>query len=226
MLIDTNRRTTERLPCLRAEGVTGIMRYYARATRQPEKRLARDEAEAMVAAGLVIGIVSQSSGDRALSFDRAEGIADGTYARHYGAAVIGQPAGSAVYFAVDYDADEADVASRIVPYFGGIRESFAPTAGLPGYRVGVYGNGLVCASLLDRGLVQLAWLSQRADHRGHAAFKASDRWTLFQQPSTTLCDIGVDVDDVRPGVGDFGGFMRLDDPRAGALVGEGETPGP
>lgn len=227
MLIDTNRRTTERLSCLRAHGVTGVMRYYARSTRQPEKRLTRDEAAAMVAAGLVIGVVSQSSGDRPSSFDRSEGIEDGAHARCYGAAVIGQPAGSAIYFAVDYDADEADVADRIAPYFEGIRDSFTRTARLPDYRVGVYGSGFVCASILDRGLAQLAWLSLHAGHRGHAAFKASDRWTLFQNPSSTLCGIGVDVDIVGPGVVDFGGFTRLDDAHAGPVPsrGEGETPG-
>jgi hypothetical protein len=201
------------------------MRYYARTTRHPEKRLTRDEAEAIVASGLGIGIVSQGAGDTPSSFDRSTGIEDAAHARCYGAAVIGQPAGSAIYFAVDYDADEADVAARILPYFEGIRDRFGPAGDLPDYRVGVYGNGLVCGSILDSGLAQLAWLSQRADHHGHEAFRKSRRWTLLQHPSTRLCDIGVDVDDVRPGVVDFGGFARLDDLRDRPAPGAGEASG-
>src|SRR5262245_61648388 len=104
MIIDTNRRTTRVLTCLRSAGVTVILRYYARFTRQPGKRLTRREAEAIVSAGLSIGIVHQASGDYAAYFSRQTGLLDGAYARNYGATMIGQPAHSAIYFGVDYNA--------------------------------------------------------------------------------------------------------------------------
>jgi len=47
MIIDTNHRTTAKLPSLSEKGVTAILRYYARFTKQNEKRLIRSEAEAI-----------------------------------------------------------------------------------------------------------------------------------------------------------------------------------
>lgn len=49
MIVDTNRRTTSRLDCLRLQGVETLIRYCARTTSHPEKRLTRSEAEALVA---------------------------------------------------------------------------------------------------------------------------------------------------------------------------------
>ena len=221
-IIDTNRRTIARLDCLKQAGVTGVIRYCARATGQPEKRLTREEAEAIVMAGMTIAIVCQSAGNKAAYFSRAMGLQDGVYARNYGAFEIGQPEGSAIYFAVDYDAGEEDVEDRIIPYFEAIAETFAPAAGLPSYRIGVYGNGLVCRTLLERGLVSLTWLSQSTGHREHKAFKAAKRWTLCQRPQATLCGIAVDPNELCPGRADFGAFDQLDAPdrMAAALDGD------
>ncbi|HET7715414.1 MAG TPA: DUF1906 domain-containing protein [Bauldia sp.] len=223
MIVDTNRRTTPHLACLRNRGVTAIIRYYARMTRQPEKRLTRAEAEAIVAAGLHIGVVFQSAGDSAACFGRRTGLKDGVHSRSYAASVIGQPEGSAIYFAVDYNADGTDLKERIVPYFEAVGEAFARSPRRPDYRIGVYGNGIVCATLLDKGLAELAWLSQSTGHHGHEAFKKSNRWTLFQHPAAMLCTIGIDEDELRPGAADFGGFDRLLAPPGLAAIGTAEV---
>jgi hypothetical protein len=57
MIIDTNHRTTAKLPSLSEKGVTAILRYYARFTKQKEKRLIRSEAEAIVDAGMFLAVV-------------------------------------------------------------------------------------------------------------------------------------------------------------------------
>src|SRR5262249_33882931 len=121
MIIDTNHRTTSHLSSLAEKGVTAIIRYYARFTQQPEKRLIRSEAEAILNAGMSIAVVHQAAGDHAAAFSQDTGIADATHARNYGAKVIGQPGGSAIYFGVDFDARQADVNNRIVPYFQQVR---------------------------------------------------------------------------------------------------------
>ncbi len=159
-----------------------------------------------------IGIVCQSAGDRATYFSHATGLQDGVYARNYGASEIGQPNASAIYFAVDFDANVAETNERIIPYFEAIAETFLPSPNLPEYQVGVYGNGVVCETLVKRGLVQFTWLSQSTGHHGHKRFKASNQWTLFQHLSSELCDISVDTNDLNPAMACFGEFSELLDP--------------
>src|SRR5918997_345674 len=210
MIIDTNRRVTNKLTCLGNAGVRSVIRYYARVTRQPEKELTRDEAEAIIEAGLSIGVVSQGAGNSPASFSRQKGLLDGAYARNKGAE-IGQPSGSTIYFAVDYDASEGELSANIIPYFEAVAETFAPGDGLPDYDIGVYGSGLVCATLLDRGLASRTWLSQSMGFRGSRTFKRSNRWTISQQLPSPLCGISVDKNDLNPSQSGFGEFSSLED---------------
>jgi len=210
MIIDTNHRTTASLTRLANAGVTAIIRYYARFTSQPEKRLTRAEAEAILDAGMSIGAVHQAAGDRATAFSHDSGVADATSARNYGAKVIGQPEGSAIYFAVDFDATQADVNRRIVPYFRAVQMVMGSADQLPTYRVGAYGSGTVLKTLLDADLVDFTWLSQSLGFSGSRAFKASNRWTLFQHLPSKVGGLDVDVDELNPAMIDFGAFDRLD----------------
>src|SRR5258708_3943828 len=106
MIIGTNHRTTSKLSCLSGAGATTIIRYYARFTKQKEKRLIREEAKAIIAAGMSLAVVHQAAGDHAEAFSHDNGVADATYARDYAIKTIGQPADSAIYFGVDFDAKE------------------------------------------------------------------------------------------------------------------------
>jgi len=210
MIIDTNHRTTTKLSGLAANGVTAIIRYYARFTQQREKRLIRSEAEAILNAGMSIAVVHQAAGDQAAAFSHDSGIADATYARNYGAKVIGQPDGSAIYFAVDFDADQPEVNNRIVPYFRAVRSVLQSSDLLPKYKVGVYGDGVTLKTLLDGGLVEFTWISQSLGFPGTRQFKSSNRWTLFQHLPSTIDGLDLDVDDLNPAFTDFGAFGRLD----------------
>ena len=108
---------------------------------------------------------------------------------------IEQPAGSAVYFAVDFDASAAEIRTAIIPYFRGVARAFAEDNGLPVYRVGVYGSGAVCAAVLDAGLAELAWLSCSTGWSGSRAFLASGRWTLKQRLPALIAGLDADPDD-------------------------------
>jgi hypothetical protein len=208
MIIDTNHRTTSKLPCLSGAGVTAIIRYYARFTQQPEKRLTRQEAEAILGAGISLAVVHQAAGTSAGDFSHESGVADATYARDYAIKTIGQPAGSAIYFGVDYDAKEPDVTQRIVPYFQAVN-SILTAAGDPIYKVGAYGDGVTLQTLLNAGLVSFTWISQSTGFPGTKQFKNSNRWTLFQNLPSTKCQLDLDVDDLNPATTDFGAFREL-----------------
>ena len=210
MIIDTNHRTTAQLMRLADAGVSTIIRYYARFTSQPEKRLIRPEAEAILAAGMTIAVVHQAAGNSPGAFTHDSGVADATYARNYGANVIGQPEGSAIYFAVDFDASEADVSEGIIPYFRAVQSIVGAADQPPTYKVGAYGNGTVLEMLLDAGRVDFTWLSQSLGFSGTRGFRASNRWTLFQQLPSNVGGLDVDVDDLNPAMTDFGAFDHLD----------------
>jgi hypothetical protein len=210
MIIDTNHRTTAKLNTLAANGVTAIIRYYARFTQQPEKRLIRSEAEAILNAGMSIAVVHQAAGNNAAAFSRDTGLADATHARNFGANVIGQPGGSAIYFGVDFDADQPEVNNRIVPYFQAVRSVLQSSDQLPKYKVGVYGDGVTLKTLLDAGLVEFTWISQSVGFPGTKQFKQSNRYTLFQRLPSEIGGLDLDVDDLNPAATDFGAFDRLD----------------
>src|SRR5262249_4411999 len=210
MIIDTNHRTTSKLSNLAAHGVTAIIRYYARFTRQPEKRLIRSEADAILNAGMGIAAVHQAAGDHAGAFSHDSGIADATDGRNYAQKVIGQPDGTAIYFGVDFDADQPDVNNRIVPYFQAVRSVLQASDQLPKYKVGVYGDGVTLKTLLDGGLVEFTWISQSTGFPGTKQFKNSNRWTLFQHLPSKIDGLALEVDDLNPQFSDFGAFHRLD----------------
>lgn len=205
-IIDVSSSCTAKATALHAGGVSTVIRYYSRDTIRPSKRLARDEARALAVAGLRLGVVHEARrGDLPDSFEHAAGIADARYARSYGAATIGQPGGSAIYFAVDFDAGAAQLRGQVVPYFRGVADAFAETSGEPDYQIGVYGSGAVCAALLEAQLVRKTWLAQSRGWRGYDDFLASGRWNLQQAMPTTVAGVACDPDTAGES-GDIGDF--------------------
>jgi hypothetical protein len=205
-IIDVSSNCGSRAGALRAAGVATVIRYYSRDTTNPSKRLTRAEAEQLAAAGLRIGIVHEGRhGDRAENFDRDCGMADAQYAGRYGIDVIGQPAGTTIYFGVDFDASAAQVRDLVIPYFQGVAAGFATLADHPGYAVGVYGSGRTCKAVLDAGLATHAWLAQSRGWAGHDTFLASSQWTMNQALSTTVAGVSCDPNTVGEGkdIGDF-----------------------
>lgn len=135
-IVDISTQSGSRASALRAAGVRTVIRYCD--TIRPAKRLSRDEAVAFVAAGLKLGVVHEARrGDFADSFEHASGVADAHHARTYGTSVIGQPSGSLIYFAVDFDATAAEVRNLVVPYFRGVGDAFSEPTGEQNYVVGV-----------------------------------------------------------------------------------------
>ncbi len=218
-IIDVSYDCGAQAAALGAAGVKTVMRYYSRDTIRPSKPLRRAEADKLTAAGLRLGIVYEGRyGDKAFNFDRATGVADGVYARHYAATEIDQPAGSTIYFAVDFDATAAEIRDRILPYFLGVADAFGQVGGERQYVVGVYGSGATCKAVLDGGLAKRAWLCQATGWAGHAAFDASGRWSLKQGKATTIATVACDPNVVGQGgdIGDFSPGVPQPTPVAGS----------
>jgi len=204
-IIDVSQSCGSSASLLAGAGVKTIIRYYSRDTLHPDKRLTLKEAGQFAAAGLRLAIVHEArAGDAVSSFSEATGGLDGTYARRYGAKIIGQPANSTIYFGVDCDASQAQIKSNILPFFHGVSDAFGPDPTLPNYRIGVYGSGLTCDAVLSAGLASNAWLAQSTGWRGYKAFLQSRKWSLLQGPVGKVAGVPCDPDQAN---GDFGDFQ-------------------
>jgi hypothetical protein len=176
-----------------------VARYYA---HRGAKRLTQSEAQALSVAGVELVAVWEDAPTHTGYFSRARGVDDGTSAYH-AAMLIGQPAGSAIYFAVDFDASQMAISGAITDYFRGVADGFdtmsANMAAL--YKVGVYGSGATCSWLLNHGLAKYSWLAQST---GWAGYQSFTRWNIKQGKETQ--ELGMDIDgDVA--TDDAGGFL-------------------
>jgi hypothetical protein len=108
----------------------------------------------------------------------------------------------------------------VVPFFQGVASAFEREgAGQPGYRIGVYGSGLVCRRLVDGKIVEFAWLALSRGWRETQAFDASGAWVLKQTRETELCGLRVDFDEPNPANAPFGAFVpEVTSPRPENLV--------
>lgn len=196
--IDTTRDFTGHLPWISENEVVAVGRYYSVNTW---KILTYAEAQALRAAGLKVFTVYQDLQNRPSSFSAPFGKRAARNASEYAKNVIKQPVPSTLFFAVDYDASAADLSLRVVPFFEAISIYFRQNQ-VP-YDVGVYGNGLVCGTLLDQGLVRHTWLSMSTGHRGSKAFAKSGRWSIKQLKEF---DHPLSHDTCVVVANDFGGF--------------------
>lgn len=171
-----------------------VGRYYFSGISHAKTKLAYSEAQHLSKMGINLVAVFENAGDHAGYFDAEQGASDGQEAFTYARTVINQPAGSAVYFAVDYDASELDLRTRIIPYFEEVRKSMGA------YLCGVYGSGYICEKLLEMGLVHYTWLAQAEGWEGSDTFTA---WNIRQGDSGTEFGLSVDADVVQGPCGWF-----------------------
>lgn len=139
--------TAEKAKAMAAAGMKFACRYLVPA-QYAWKRLTRAEAELITSGGMRIVSVFQRGTN-----DAAGGAVNGTRdgkAAFQEARLIGQPEGTAIYFAVDYDAQPKDYAA-IEAYLR------AAAKELPGYFVGVYGSYAVVEEMSRRGACSHFW---------------------------------------------------------------------
>ncbi len=138
--------TKDTAEALAREGFCFACRYHV--PEGYEKRLTRDEAEAITNAGLKILSVFETYAERALEGESG-GREDGAAALKV-ALELGTPRCATIYFAVDFDAG-ADDMDALESYFRAAREEIRP------FEIGVYGSYYVVEELARRGLCKGYW---------------------------------------------------------------------
>jgi hypothetical protein len=176
-----------------------VARYY----RDPASRwptLSAEEARMVSAAGMSLVAVWESHSHKRDYFSYASGYSDAVTADRQ-AKAIGQPPGSAIYFAVDFNAQEPDVRGPVDRYFRGVAAGLAAAGGRTReYRVGVYGSGAVCDYLKLARLAEYAWLSNSTAWTGYASFAD---WNIRQSGRSPSLSFDHDSNEAR---GEFGSF--------------------
>lgn len=174
-IIDAAEDVRHALDSMWAAGTRAIIRYDCRLAGGRWKEATNAEIQAILNRGMAAGIVNEGVGAVITAFDDSTGYADAAYSLAR-AQMRKQPDGSAIYFAVDMDATPAQVDSRIIPYFQGVRRAYADAKSK--LRVGCYGSGYVCAALSK--LIDLSWITCSGGFLGSRAFVNADREDLWQ----------------------------------------------
>ena len=204
--ISTNLNVTAQVACLQSLGIDFVFRYYSTTTTQRQKRLTRSEAEALTAAGLQIGVVYEDKPDSVAYFSQSRGHQDGVNACHTARSLL-QPAGSCIYFAVDYDASPAHIVGPILDYFNGVNQGMKDAgSGINNYAVGVYGSGAVCDFIKAHCLfVTFSWLAESSGWLGSRTYAS---WDVSQAIATSpLCGFSASQYEENAARDNFGGFV-------------------
>lgn len=187
---------------MRAIGISTIIRYYDHENETlPGKTLRRGERDTIVMSGFKMGVVFQHRNDRFASFTPLRGRQDAERSLAL-AAENAQPIGSAIYFGVDGPWKSPSELMNIMGYFREINAK-VPAAG---YRVGVYGSGLVCNTLLENGLAELCWLAAPTAWPEFRAFYPTRKWRLVQLPTSQCGGRSVDFNLANGADSDYGQF--------------------
>lgn len=189
---------------MKAIGVNTIIRYYDHEDETlPGKTLRRGERDVILMNGLKMGVVFQHKNNKFASFTAQRGRQDAERSLVL-AAENAQPRGSAIYFGVDGAWSTPYELANIAAYFREVNARV--TTG--GYRVGVYGSGLVCNTLLADGLAELCWLAAPAAWPQFSGYYQTKKWRLVQLPTTQCGGRNVDfnlTNGIEVDYGQFGG---------------------
>ena len=193
--LDTYLTCTDKLiACFSENGYQFIGRYYFNLTKTIKEKFTAAEAQRISAAGMSCVAVYENQSNTAGYFTAAKGTSDAQGALAQ-AQALGQPAGTAIYFAVDCDVTASEISAGVVPYFQSVNAVIGSA-----YAIGVYGSGLTCTTLLDANLATYAWLTCSMGFEGSKTFT---RWNIKQSDEETVCGIDVDPDVA---IADFGQF--------------------
>lgn len=199
--LDSFNDLTNYVPQLKAEGFGFVCRYYFRSSAF-KKVLTASEAKMIQDAGIGLVVVYENGTPTEASyFSASKGSTDASNALSCAQNAI-QPKGTVIYFAVDGDVPPSSVLS----YF----RALTPVVRNAGFKVGVYGSGVVCSKLMELDLVDMTWLSQSSGWAGHKDW--APHADLVQGPVATWHGLDVDWDTA---IGDPGVWRGGATPKPG-----------
>ncbi|WAP53688.1 glycoside hydrolase domain-containing protein [Streptomyces sp. S465] len=172
-----------------------------------DKEIQPGELDAIFAGGLRVFPIWQYNSRNLSNFTYQQGYQHAVRA-HARAVGYGFARGVVIYFAVDYDATDAEISSNIVPYFHGVQAGLVSQG--KRYIAGVYGSRNVCIRVSDEAYTACSFVSgMSSGYSGNLGFPLPSNWA-FNQIQEIKFSNGADTFDldrdahrpaVDPGVG-------------------------
>ncbi|MDX3534204.1 DUF1906 domain-containing protein [Streptomyces sp. MB09-01] len=170
--------TPSRAKALYAAGYRAVGRYLDEpAGSTLNKEIQPGELDAIFSAGLSVIPLWQYDARKLADFTYANGYSHGRKA-HERAEGYGFNRSTVIYFAVDYDATQAEM-DRIVDYFIGVNDALKSNGSK--YITGVYGSRNVCSSVAGGAFVPYAYVSGMSyGFSGNLGFPLPQNWAFNQ----------------------------------------------
>jgi peptidoglycan hydrolase-like protein with peptidoglycan-binding domain len=147
-------------------------------TETLDKEIQPGELQAIFQSGLRVFPISQYYGRGVESFSWSQGY-DHALLAHGRAVGYGFNAGTVIYFAVDYDATDADISDNILPYFNGVAAGLRARGGR--YVPGVYGSRNVCTRVSTEAYARHSFVSGMSyGFSGNLGYPMPDNWSFTQ----------------------------------------------
>ena len=178
-----------------SSGYLFVGRYYSNAGN--DKRMLPSEAAIIGNAGLKRFTVYQNLHNEYSKFSAAIASGEASDALQQ-ASADGQPTGTCIYFAVDFDASLSQINANISAHFNVLKNAVT----MAGYSLGVYGSSLVCKTLKNASIVSKTWL---AGSSGWGFNTTWSSWDIKQYQETTVAGVNVDI-NVANSLTGFGGW--------------------
>ncbi|KAF4332149.1 hypothetical protein FBEOM_14054 [Fusarium beomiforme] len=178
---------------MRAAGYEYVGRYLANKPGSSfNKMIQPGELQAIFAAGLRVFPIFQYYGGAASEFNFNTGRRDG-FAAHLAATNHGFPTSTVLYFAVDFDATQAEINSNIVPYFRGVKGALSRRG--DEYMMGVYGSRNVCSDISNRVGARWSFVSgMSSGFSGNMGFALPANWSFNQIQTIRVGSLEIDKD--------------------------------
>ncbi|MEV7230800.1 glycoside hydrolase domain-containing protein [Polymorphospora sp. NPDC051019] len=142
------------------------------------KALKPTEPQTILDAGLRLYPIFQYNGTQLMNFTYEKGYDQGR-AAHHKAVGYRLPAGTCIYFAVDYDALDAEIDSNVRPYFEGVRTALTELGNR--YFFGVYGSRNVCNRISREVGARWSFVSGMSwGFSGNLGFPLPANWSFNQ----------------------------------------------
>lgn len=178
--------TQERALTLKNDGRLYVGRYLT-----GKSGIRPEELNVIYRNGLKLIPLMQVLGDTNYYFSSTSGLRDAKSALSI-AKLNSFADNTVIYFAVDFDVLQSDLAPYIEPYFNSIKKVFNDnTANPKHYRIGVYAPRSVCSYLSEKGYTCSSYVSDMSTgFSGNLGQKLPDNWS-FDQIYENKAGIGV-----------------------------------
>ncbi len=140
------------------------------------KAITQEEAQIIFDAGLNFFPIFQTAGYYNSYFNKDQGTSD-AYDAIEAASALGIPAGTIIYFAVDYDSTNTQITNNIMPYFEAVHQVMQNSQ----YRTGIYGSRNTCTRVSDAGYAMSSFVADMSSgYSGNMSYRMPKNWAFDQ----------------------------------------------